>query len=71
MNTADDYYALRLRTGCRIAGCRYAAGTLLRVSPTRLRVAAHLVRTGAARPADETTRRDVELFQLLDRALPR
>jgi len=58
-----------LHTRCRIAGTRYPVGTRLMIP--ELRVAAHLTRCGAARPADERTRLDVALFAALDAALPK
>jgi hypothetical protein len=64
------FYAVLLLKRCRIDGQLYRVGTVLNVSDTRLRVAANLVRSGAGRPADEATRRDVELFELLRAALP-
>ena len=63
--------AYRVRTVCgmRIAGHRVPAGSLIELGADRLRVAAHLVRTGSARPEDAATGLDVELFERL-RALP-
>jgi hypothetical protein len=66
-----DWYYLRLTRRMRVQGRKYKAGQLLRVHDTRLRVAAWLTRTGAARPADARTRLDVDVFLELQRALPR
>lgn len=67
----DDRYRLRILTRCRVAGLGLKVGATLLVPPDKLRVAAHLVKTGAARPLDERTARDVELHQLLAEALRR
>jgi hypothetical protein len=66
----DEGYNLRIVTRCRIAQLRLRPGSLLTVPADRLRVAAHLCRTGAARPADRRTAIDVELHQRLAAALP-
>ena len=61
----DGRYQLLILTRCRVAGHRYAPGSVLLVPADRLRVAAHLTRCKTARPFDERTKRDVELFELL------
>ena len=70
-NTAADdaRYQLRILTRCRVAGLKLLPGSVLLVPADRLVVAAHLTRCGTARPFDDRTRRDVELYELL-RAAP-
>lgn len=68
-NARSDFYRLPHRM--RIDGRQYRVGEALLEHPERLRVAVHLCRVGAARPADERTARDVELHGLLADALPR
>jgi hypothetical protein len=63
-------YTIKLLTRATLQGTRWRVGAVISVPPDRLRVAAHLCRTGAARPADPATARDVELYALLLRALP-
>ena len=65
----DDRYQLRILIRCRVAGLTLRTGTTLLVPADKLRVAAHLIRCGSARPFDARTRRDVELYELL-RAAP-
>jgi hypothetical protein len=65
----DDRYRLRILTRCRVAHLKLRPGSELLVPADRLRVAAHLVRCGTARPADTRTATDVALFEAL-RALP-
>jgi hypothetical protein len=64
-----DVYRVKLKRRMTIAGCRYAAGEVIRIPSNRLRVAHFLCRTRAARPADAATALDVELFDYLARAL--
>jgi len=58
-----------LRTRCTIEGRRYPVGTIVTIPADRLRVAVWLCANGSARPADDRTRLDVELHQLLQAAL--
>ena len=62
---------IRLIKRCRIAGTTYRVGQVLNVRADRLRVASHLVRTGAARPADKRTAVEIELFARLQAVLPK
>jgi hypothetical protein len=63
-------YTIKMLTRATLQGTRWRVGAVISVPPDRLRVAAHLCRTGAARPADARTRLDVGLFLELQRALP-
>lgn len=63
-------YRIKLVTRCTLQGTRWRVGAVISVPPDKLRVAAFMVRTGAARPADERTRLDVELFEALRAAKP-
>lgn len=54
---------------CRIAGQVFKAGETLMIPATRLRVAAHLIATGAGRAADDDTATAVQLLELC-KALP-
>jgi hypothetical protein len=63
-------YTIKLLTRATLQGTRWRVGATISVPPDKLRVAAHLCRTGAARPADPATARDVALFHELQRALP-
>lgn len=65
----DDRYRLRITRRCRVADLKLHPGSVLSVAPDKLRVAAHLVRCGAARPLDVRTTRDVELHALLLKAI--
>lgn len=64
-------YRVKLLVRCTLAGTRYRAGAVLAIAPDKLRVASHLCKTGAARPDDPATARDVALHLALDAALPR
>ena len=66
-----DCYRLRALTRITLSGIRLRAGGEFLVPTNRLRVAAWLVRTGCARPLDEATRRDIELFERLQAVLSR
>jgi hypothetical protein len=66
MSSGD--YLVRILRRCRVEKHRLAPGDLLTCD--FLRVAEHLVRCGTARPANERTRLDVELYSALRRALP-
>jgi hypothetical protein len=70
VTAAPTPYRIKLLTRCTLAGRRWRVGTIIDVVPDRLRVVEHLCRTGAARPFDQRTARDVELFRLLQRAMP-
>lgn len=66
----DDRYRVKLLTRTTIAGTRWRAGAIIAIPHDKLRVAAFLCRNGAAKPADAATARDVELFDLMVKALP-
>lgn len=68
--TEPRAYRLRTITRCRIAGKLLPVGAVFECNPGKLRAAASLVACKTAVPADAYTRRDIELFQLLQRALP-
>jgi hypothetical protein len=57
-----DDYQLRVLTRCRVGHLFLRPGAVLLVPGDRLRAAAFLCRNGTARPADERTRLDVDLF---------
>jgi hypothetical protein len=63
-------YRLKVITRCRIAGLRLVPGALLDVKPGKLCAAAHLVLNKTAVPIDDFTRREIELYTLLQRSLP-
>jgi hypothetical protein len=63
-------FRLRILTRCRVAQLRLVPGAVLRVRHDLLQVAAHLVRTGSARPADAHTAAAVELALRLQAAIP-
>ena len=60
---SDDRYRVKLLTRCTIAGVRWRAGAVISIPGDKLRVAAHLIRTGAAKAADDRTRLAVELYE--------
>jgi hypothetical protein len=67
---APTPYRVKLLTRCTLAGVRWRVGAVISVPVDRLRVVEHLCRVNTARPFDERTAKDVELFRLLKRALP-
>ena len=67
MPPPEDAYRVRISTRARVAHMRLVPGQVLWLAPDKLRVAAHLVRCGTGRPADERTKTAVELYQLMNR----
>jgi hypothetical protein len=66
----DGRYAIVLLKRQRLGGVLYRVGQVVLIRGLRhLRVAAHLVRVGAARPADQRTARDVEVYLALQAAV--
>lgn len=68
--SGPEPYRLRCLTRCRVAHLKLQPGAELLVPLDRLRVAAHLVRCRTARPLDERTRVDIELFERLRALAP-
>ena len=66
-----DTYVVLICKRVRLAGVLRVPGTFVAVPPDRLRVAVHLCKTGAARPANKLTQVDVEVFLALQRAIAR
>jgi len=70
MTDDADPYRVRVLTRCRVAGLRLRPGQVLTVRRDRLSVVDNFERTGAGRPADAETERDLALWRLLREALP-
>jgi hypothetical protein len=63
-------YRVRILRRIRVDGILVRPGQTLLVPRDRLAVVDFHVKTGAGRPADEETARDLELWRLLRQALP-
>lgn len=70
MPEPDTFYRVKAIRRIRCGKQLFKAGEVISVAPGSLRVACFWCRNGLARPADAATARDIELFDLMVRALP-